>query len=126
MVVVVSLEDYKPARASVVSGSFCKREDPVPVVFDRHELDQILQVYGRKVVAGEWRDYALSFEFHCASFAVIARANKVPQYRIVKWQNPTHKRGAYSVVSPGGRILSWGRELAQVLKLFEGRRLLLA
>lgn len=123
---VVSIEDYKPARARVTAGAGRNREDPVPVVFDRHELDQILQVYGRKVVAGEWRDYALSFDSHCASFSVIARASRGPQYRIVKWQNSTSKRGAYSVVSPTGRILSWGRELAQVLKLFEGRKLLLA
>ena len=121
---VVSIEDYKPARAIVAAGAGRKRQEPAPVVFDRHELDQILQVYGRKVVAGEWRDYALSFDSNCASFAVSARASWAPQYRIVKWQNPAPKGGAYSVVSPGGSILSWGGDLAQVLKMFEGRRLM--
>ena len=32
-----------------------------PVTFDRRELDRILQVYGRMVADGEWRDYAIDF-----------------------------------------------------------------
>ena len=29
------------------------------ITFDRRELTQILNVYGRKVASGEWRDYAI-------------------------------------------------------------------
>jgi hypothetical protein len=32
---------------------------PVQVAFDRGELQRILDVYGRMVAAGEWRDYAM-------------------------------------------------------------------
>ena len=31
------------------------------VTFDRRELNRILGIYGRKVAAGEWRDYAIDF-----------------------------------------------------------------
>jgi len=31
------------------------------VTFDRRELDRILGLYGRKVAAGEWRDYAIDY-----------------------------------------------------------------
>ena len=42
---------------------------PVPIVsFDRKELALILNVYGRKVAAGEWRDYALDFGRERAMF----------------------------------------------------------
>ena len=121
---VVSIEDYKPARAFVAPGAGSRRSEPSTVVFDRHELDQILQVYGRKVVSGEWHDYALSFDPDCASFSVIARINWAPQYRIIKWRWAGQKSGAYSVVSPGGRILTLGKTLGEVLKMFEGRTLL--
>ena len=122
---VVSLQDYKPARAIVTFGAGARRSTPSPVVFDRHELDQILQVYGRKVVSGEWREYALNFDTQCASFAVIARASWAPQYRIVKWRSsPSSKGGTYSVVSPSGRIIILGKDLGEVLKVFKGRKLL--
>ncbi|TFG86559.1 MAG: DUF2794 domain-containing protein, partial [Hyphomicrobiales bacterium] len=29
------------------------------ISFDRQELSQILNIYGRKVASGEWRDYAI-------------------------------------------------------------------
>ena len=121
---VVSIEDYKPARAFVAPGAGARRGEPSPVVFDRHELDQILQVYGRKVVSGEWRDYALNFDSHSASFAVIARASWAPQYRIVKWRSPTAKGATYSVASPSGGIIRLGKDLGEVLKVFKGRKLL--
>jgi len=121
---VVSFKDYKPARAIVTFGAGARRSSALPVVFDRHELDQILQVYGRKVVSGEWRDYALNFDTHSASFSVIARASWAPQYRIVKWRSPATKGGTYSVVSPSGRIIKLGKDLGEVLKVFKGRKLL--
>jgi hypothetical protein len=31
------------------------------VTFSRRELNRILDLYGRKVAAGEWRDYAIDF-----------------------------------------------------------------
>ena len=30
-----------------------------PISFNRQELNEILEVYGRKVADGEWRDYAI-------------------------------------------------------------------
>ena len=86
------------------------------VVFDRHEHDLILQVYGRKVVAGEWRDYCLSFDRHYASFAVIRNAASGPEFRIVKW---ARAGGRYAVLTPGGHAVRRGTDLTELLKLFE-------
>ena len=111
---VVSLEDYLPARALVAP-----RAETAPVVaFDRHELDLILQVYGRKVVAGEWRDYRLSFDRYFASFAVIRNAARGPEFRIVKWARASIG-GRYAVFTSGGRAVRRGADLAEALKLFE-------
>ena len=57
------------------------------VTFSRRELDRILDLYGRKVAAGEWRDYAIDFLKDRAVFSVFRRSSEVPIYRIEK--NPS-------------------------------------
>ena len=48
------------------------------VTFSRRELDRILSLYGRKVAAGEWRDYAIDFLKDRAVFSVFRHACEVP------------------------------------------------
>ena len=55
-----------------------------PVAFDRLELGRILDLYGRMVAAGEWRDYAMSFLREVAVFSIFRRAAETPIYRIEK------------------------------------------
>ena len=56
-----------------------------PVIhFDRRELEEILRVYGRRVAAGDWRDYALDFGSEKAVFSVFRRSSEMPIYRIVR------------------------------------------
>ena len=43
---------------------------PQQVGFDRFELQRILNLYGRMVAAGFWRDYAMDFGKDAANFAV--------------------------------------------------------
>ena len=54
------------------------------VTFDRRELNRIFNLYGRKVAAGEWRDYAIDFLRDRAVFSVFRRTSEVPLYRIEK------------------------------------------
>ena len=54
------------------------------VSFDRLELREILNLYGRKVAAGEWRDYALDFTAQKAVFSVYSRASECALYEIEK------------------------------------------
>ena len=91
---------------------------PVPprVTFDRRELNRILDLYGRKVAAGEWRDYALDFLKDRAVFSVYRRSSEVPLYRIEKDPALARKQGAYSVISATGHILRRGHELDRVLR----------
>jgi hypothetical protein len=92
-----------------------------PVSFDRQELNTILNVYGRKVAAGEWRDYALDMEKDRAVFSVFRRTSELPIYRIEKNPKLARRQGAYSVISAGGQILKRGADLRRVLAIFEKR-----
>ena len=89
------------------------------VTFDRRELDRILGLYGRKVAAGEWRDYAIDFLKDRAVFSVFRRASEVPIYRIEKNPRLARRQGAYSVVSATGLIVRRGHELDRVLRAID-------
>ena len=92
------------------------------VFFDRRELDLILRVYGRMVSAGEWRDYAMVGHRDVAEFAVFRRSGDAPLYRIEKRPSLQTKQGQWAVVGEGGVVLRRGRELAQVLRVFDSRK----
>src|SRR3546814_1043651 len=47
--------------------------------FDRHELARILDLYGRMVAAGKWRDYAMDFHREVAIFSAFRRAAERPE-----------------------------------------------
>ena len=89
------------------------------VTFDRRELDRIFNLYGRKVAAGEWRDYAIDFLKDRAVFSVFRRASEVPIYRIEKDPRLARKQGAYSVISATGLILRRVHELDRVLLVID-------
>jgi hypothetical protein len=89
------------------------------IAFDRRELSQILNVYGRKVASGEWRDYAIDSLREKAVFSVFRRASETPLYRIEKASKQSRRQGAYSVVAATGLILKRGHDLARVLRALD-------
>ena len=89
------------------------------VTFDRRELSRIFGLYGRKVAAGEWRDYAIDFLKDRAVFSVFRRASEVPIYRIEKSPRLARRQGAYSVISATGLIVRRGPELERVLRAID-------
>ena len=103
----MSLDAFAPQPSSPV------------VFFDRRELDQLLRLYGRRVAAGEWRDYAIDGLRDAAVFSVFRRAAESPAYRIEKRPSLARRQGAWAVIGQGGVILKRGHELAQVLKIFD-------
>jgi hypothetical protein len=89
------------------------------ITFNRDELRMILDLYGRKVAAGEWRDYAIDFTRDKAVFSIYRRTSEVPLYRIEKDPKLARRQGAYSVLTQTGLILKRGQELARVLKVLD-------
>jgi hypothetical protein len=88
--------------------------------FNRHELNAILAIYGRKVAAGEWRDYAIDIGRDKAVFSVFRRASEYPLFRIEKTPRLARKQGTYAIVAPAGLILKRGHDLFRVLNVLEG------
>lgn len=84
---------------------------------------RILDLYGRMVAAGQWRDYAMDFDREAASFSAFRRAAERPEVRIEKRPALRQRQGMWTLVGEGGTILKRGHELAGVLAPLE-RRLL--
>ncbi|MBW8852938.1 MAG: DUF2794 domain-containing protein, partial [Bradyrhizobium sp.] len=51
-------EDTDPSEARAVARPATAPQSPNRVTFNRLELNRILNLYGRMVADGEWRDYA--------------------------------------------------------------------
>ena len=116
---------FRPRNGASHSGAaaFQPAQIPATIAFDRRELGEILTVYGRKVAAGEWRDYAMDFGRERAVFSVFRKASEWPLYRIEKSLKNARKQGAYSVITASGIILKRGHELKRVLEVFDKKRL---
>ena len=94
---------------------------PNQVGFERSELQRILDLYGRMVAAGEWRDYAMDFDRDCASFAAFRRSAEVPQLRLEKRPALRQRQGMWALYGDQGQVLKRGHELAGVLAPIERR-----
>lgn len=96
------------------------------VSFDRQELREILNLYGRKVAEGEWRDYSIDFSPQKAVFSIYRRASECALYKIEKNPKLARKQGAYAVVSVTGLILKRGPDLRRVLEVLDKKLKLIA
>ena len=106
-----------------MTDSFHRKISSDPVVaFHKSELQLILDVYGRLVIAGEARDYAIGMGPELATFAIFRRHAESPTWRIEKEPALASRQGQYSVCGAAGQVLRRGRDLSQVLKVFDRRR----
>jgi hypothetical protein len=108
-------EDSDPSGSRAAARPAAATPQPNRVTFNRLELNRILNLYGRMVADGEWRDYAIDFLKDRAVFSVFRRASEIPIYRIEKDPRLARKQGMYSVISATGLILRRGHELERVL-----------
>ena len=105
-----------------VIAPFPSPRDRRPIAtFDRRELTRILDLYGRMVSAGHWRDYALRIDPDVAVFAAYRRHSERPEVRIEKRPSLRLKQGAFALVGEHGLVLKRGHELQLVLAPLERR-----
>ena len=94
---------------------FPGQEAPRQVGFERVELARILDLYGRMVAAGHWRDYAIDLGRDAAVFAAFRRTAERPEFRIEKRPALRHRQGMWTLVNEVGAVLRRGHELGPVL-----------
>jgi hypothetical protein len=95
----------------------------IQVGFERAELSRIVDLYGRMVAAGLWKDYAIEFTPDSAAFWAFRRTAERPEYKIEKRPALHGRQGMWSLIGEHGAVLRRGHELGPVLAPIE-RRLL--
>jgi Protein of unknown function (DUF2794) len=89
--------------------------------FDRAELNLILDLYGRMVAAGHWRDYAIQMDRDVASFSAFRRATERPEFRIEKRPALRLRQGQWALIGEQGAVLRRGHDLRPLLAPVERR-----
>lgn len=107
MAKVLRLADYRRAKRRVS--------------FDQQELRELLNVYSRRVVSGEWRDYAIDNLAGMAVFSIFRHSCDAPLFRVAKLAG--RAGGDEYVVVSGMERLKSGRSIREVLSVFEPKRL---
>jgi hypothetical protein len=111
----------RPAGNLVTPDAQSRWEPGRRTTFNRYELTAILDLYGRKVASGVWRDYTIDLLRDKAVFSVYRKASEYALYRIEKDVRLARKQGAYSVIAAGGLIMKRGHDLRPVLSVLEDR-----
>ena len=95
-----------------------RRKSVPSVYFTRNELNQLLSIYSRRVIGGEWKDYAIDQGRGMSAFSIYKSSNNQPIFTIYKYANGSHRRGDY-VVGSGGNILNRAQTLGDALSVLE-------
>jgi hypothetical protein len=94
---------------------------PTQVGFERAELSRIMDLYGRMVSAGQWKDYAIEFRGDAASFWAFRRTAERPEFKVEKRPALRNKQGMWALIGENGVVLKRGHELGPVLAPIERR-----
>jgi len=90
------------------------RQPPKRVFFSRRELNLLLSLYSRRVMNGEWRDYAIDHDNGMAVFSVFRHSYDRPIHAIAKRPG---RRGTppYFVLLSGQRAVKRSDSLDELL-----------
>lgn len=112
----------------VVANAFEREQQraakaPARIMWTRPELSILLNIYGRQVAAGHWRDYAMSDGKEAAIFSMFRRASEMALYKVEKIPALRRKQGQYVLSGMEGRVLRRGHDLEAVLRFFERKNM---
>ena len=84
--------------------------------FEKEELKIILDLYGKMVSKGSWKDYGLSISSKQVGFSVFKNAAENALYKICKNFKPKNKNLKYLIIDTNGKILKNSYDLNNLLK----------
>ena len=103
----------------VVNNKFKKKEK----FFVKNELRSILNLYAKKVSAGDWKDYGLSINKREITLDVYQRTSEKPIYRISKNLSPKRQDERFYILDRNGKIVKKSDNLENLIKRVEWTRL---
>lgn len=121
MASLIRLDEYKNGKNGKPSPS---AGPPSPLLvqksgsrkitfFNRVELMALLNMYTRRVMTGEWRDYAIDHDRNQATFSVFRHAAEYPVFAITKIANDKGK-GKF-ILRSGTKQLKRGHSVDEII-----------
>jgi hypothetical protein len=84
--------------------------------FVKKELQAILNLYGKMVSNGAWRDYGLSVGPREISFDIYQRASEKPIYKILKNLKPKNYNEKFYIKDKHGNVLEKSNDLLSLIE----------
>ena len=104
MAAIIRLEDFRPRRDTIY--------------FTRADLNRLLSLFSRHVLARQWLDYSIDNGEAMAVFCVYRRAHDAPLYKIFRFASGGHPKGDYLVMK-GDRKIRRAATLGAALQAFD-------
>ena len=86
------------------------------IFFVKKELQTILNLYGKMVSNGTWKDYGVSIGPREISFDIYQQASEKPIFRILKSIKPKNHNEKFSIEDKHGNILERSNNLFSLIK----------
>ena len=90
--------------------------------FNKNELGEILNLYGKMVSKGEWKDYAFYINKNLISFDIYRRSSEKPLLQIIKILKGK-KEFKYQVKNQHGKIIKNTNQLKSAVSFLQKRNL---
>ena len=91
--------------------------------FEKDELKIILDLYGKMVSKGSWKDYGLNISNKQVGFSVFKNSTENALYKICKNFKPKSKNLRYLITGVNGKILKNSFDLETLLKNVNWKKL---
>ena len=86
------------------------------IFFVKKELQTILNLYGKMVSNGTWKDYGVSIGPREISFDIYQRASEKPVYKILKNLKPKSYNEKFCIKDSHGNILEKSSDLLNLIE----------
>jgi len=86
------------------------------IFFVKKELQTILNLYGKMVSNGTWKDYGVSIGPREISFDIYRRASEKPIYKILKNLKPKNYNEKFCIKDKHGNILEKSNDLLNLIE----------
>ena len=85
------------------------------IFFIKKELQTILNLYGKMVSNGTWKDYGVSIGPRDISFDIYQRASEKPIYKILKNLKPKNRDEKFYIKDKHGNVLEKSNDLLNLI-----------
>ena len=91
--------------------------------FKKDELKIILDLYGKMVSEGSWKDYGLNISSKQVSFSVFRNTTENAIYKICKNFKPANKNLKYMITDTNGKIIKNSYDINSLINKVNWKKL---